>query len=151
MFFKIADFKVFRFIILSLLFSISSWHLHAQELIIDSLGYESFQMIENDTSYTMKKYFLVLLKEGDNRSQSDSLAAEIQKGHMAHMNKLAEQGFLDIAGPMSDQGQLKGMMILSAPTMNQVQNLVAQDPAVIAGRLIMEVKPFWAAKGSKLK
>lgn len=122
----------------------------AQELKIDSLGYESFEMVEGDTSYTMKKYFLVLLKEGKNKSQPDSIVAKIQEGHMAHMNELAEEGYLNIAGPMANGGETKGIMILSVPTMQQAQKMVSDDPAVKAGRLIMEVQPFWAAKGSKL-
>ncbi len=144
-------FATYHFQILCTFFLLLPVFAQAQELKIDSLGYETFEMVEGDTSYTMKKYFLVLLKEGENRSQPDSIAGEIQKGHMANMNTLAEKGYLHIAGPMAEQGSTKGMMILSVPTIEEAQNMVAQDPAVIAGRLIMEVQPFWAAKGSTLK
>ncbi len=124
--------------------------ISAQNLEIDSLGFETFTIQEGDTTYQMKKYFLVYLKQGPNRDQSTEEAAKIQEGHMNHMNQLAEDGHLCIAGPMGDDGETRGIMILSVPTLEQVQEMVDKDPAVIAGRLIMEIHPWWGAVGSKL-
>ena len=124
--------------------------LSAQELEIDSLGFETFTMEDGDTTYLMKKYFIVYLKAGPNQDQSPEEATKIQAGHRANMNKLADQGALCIAGPMGDDGDIRGIMILSVPTLEEVEKMVAEDPAVIAGRLIMDIQPFWAAKGSKL-
>lgn len=124
--------------------------LCAQDVEIDSLGFETFKMIEEDTSYTMKKYYIVYFKTGPNREQASEEAAKIQAGHRANMRLLADQGALCIAGPMGDDGDIRGIMILSIPTIDEVQAIVAKDPAVMAGRLIMEIQPFWAAKGSTL-
>lgn len=124
--------------------------ISAQDLQIDSLGFQTFTIEEGDTSYVMKKYFIVYLKTGPNREHSQEEAAKIQEGHMNHMNQMAEDGHLCIAGPMGDDGETRGIMILSVPTLEKVQALVDQDPAVQAGRLIMEIHPWWGAVGSKL-
>lgn len=141
-------FKFLPTLLVILIFSTDS--LLAQELKVDSLGFETFEMTEADTSYLMKKYFLVLLKAGENRDHSPEEAAEIQKGHMENMNKIAESGQLNIAGPMGEDGPLRGIMILAVPTKEAAEILLKDDPAVIAGRLKYEIHPWWAAKGSKL-
>ena len=98
----------------------------------------------------MQKYFMALLKAGPDRDHSPEEAAVIQKGHLDHMNKLAEEKKICIAGPFGDDGELRGVVIYSVPTLEEAQRLVETDPAVIAGRLIIEVHPWWAAKGSSL-
>ena len=123
----------------------------AQDIQIDSLGFETFSMTEGDTTYLMKKYFMAFLKKGPNRDHSQEEAAVIQQGHMDHMNLMAENDQISIAGPFGDDGDTRGMIIFNVPTRVQVEELVSQDPAVIAGRLILEVRPWWAAKGSALK
>ena len=65
---------------------------------------------------------------------------------MNHMNQLAKDGFLCIAGPMGDDSNTRGILILSIPTIAQVQELVDKDPAVIAARLTMEIHPWWGAR-----
>lgn len=83
-----------------------------QDLQIDSLGFETFEMTEGDTTYTMKKYFMAFLKKGPHREHSPDEAALIQKGHMDHMNKMAEAKQISIAGPFGDDGEMRGIIIL---------------------------------------
>ena len=123
----------------------------AQDIKIDSLGFETFSITEGDTTYIMKKYFMVFLNKGTNTNQTPEETASIQQGHMDHINKMAEANQLSIAGPFGDDGDTRGIFILNVPTLDQAKKLVSQDPAVIAGRLIMEVRPWWAAQGSTLK
>lgn len=129
----------------------SSTCIIAQELEIDSQGFETFVMNEADTSYVMKKYFLAILKTGPNRDHTEKEAAEIQKGHMENINKLAEEKKICLAGPFGDSGEMRGILVFNVPTQEEVERLVALDPAVIAGRLILEVHPWWAAQGSILE
>ena len=63
------------FILLTLTAFISQ--ASAQNLEVDSLGYETFQMPEGDTIYTMKKYFIAFLKEGPTRDQTEEEAQKI--------------------------------------------------------------------------
>lgn len=121
-----------------------------QDLQVDSLGFETFEMTEGDTTYVMKKYFMAFLKEGPTRDQSPEEAAIIQNGHLGYMNQLADENKLSIAGPFGDDGEIRGIVIYNVPTLEEATELVKNDPAVKAGRLTIEVHPWWAAKGSTL-
>tara|TARA_R110000850_G_scaffold75602_4_gene164659 strand:- start:471 stop:893 length:423 start_codon:yes stop_codon:yes gene_type:complete len=135
---------------LIILFVISTG-LFAQTVQTDSLGFQTFTYPEGDTVYTMKQYFMVFLKSGPTRSQTPEEAAEIQKNHLAHIGWMAEQGYVDIAGPFGDDGDVRGILVMRVPTKERAEELAAMDPAVKAGRLIMEIHPWWAAVGSTLK
>ena len=112
--------------------------------------FETFEMTEGDTTYLMKKYYVAFLKSGPNREHTKEEAAKIQKGHMDHMAKLAEEKKIQIAGPFDDEGDIRGMVIYSVYSMEEALALTQKDPAVVAGRLVIELHPFWAAKGSIL-
>ncbi len=112
---------------------------------------DEFEMKEGDQTYIMKKYYMVFLKKGEVRSQDSTQAAEIQKGHMEHIGKLAKDGYLHIAGPFGGNGEMRGILVLSVKTKEEAEMLASEDPAVKAGRLKIEVLEWWAAKGSTLK
>ncbi len=137
------------FILLSLTGFISQ--ASAQDLEVDSLGFETFQMPEGDTVYIMKKYFIAFLKEGPIRDQSEEEAKKIQSAHLNHLNHMFEENKICISGPIGDDGDIRGVLIFNVPTMEEASRLVSEDPAVKAGRLVLELHPWWAAKGSQLK
>ena len=114
-------------------------------------NHETFSYKEGDTTYVMQKYFLVLLKKGPNREHSKEEAAEIQKNHMAHINWLAETNKISIAGPSDKHESIAGFLLFNTETLKEADSLAKLDPAVKAGRLVVETVPWWAAKGSKLK
>jgi uncharacterized protein len=118
---------------------------------VDSLGFETFEMRSGDEVTVMKKYFVVLLKSGGNRSHDATTATEIQSGHMAHINWMAEQNFLHIAGPFADESEYRGIFILSVPSLEKAQELVNMDPAVKSGRLIADIHPWWSQIGAILR
>lgn len=120
------------------------------EMQTDTDGCLIFKMPEGDTVYTMKQYYMVFYKSGPNRDQSTDEAAEIQEGHMAHLNQLVDDGYLSIAGPFGDDTELRGILIFNVPTLEKVEVLMQGDPAVLIGRLIYEIHPWWSAKGSRL-
>lgn len=135
----------------SLLIFLCAWtSVQAQQVQTDADGFETFSIAEGDTVYLMKKYHLVLLKEGDNREQAEEEVSKIQMGHIEHMQKMADKGILAMAGPMGDESELRGIFIMNVPTIEEVREWVNQDPAIVSGRLISEIHPWWAAKGTKL-
>ena len=69
---------------------------------------------------------------------------------MAHINTLAEEGKIAIAGPMGMDEDLIGIIVFHTESKEEAEALQKQDPAIIAGRLRMEIYPWWAAQGSKL-
>lgn len=97
----------------------------------------------------MEQVFLVLLKRGPKSSTEDSPERKaIQEGHMANIRAMWQARKLVIAGPMGDDGDLRGIFIFRVPTHEEAQALVASDPAVKAGRLVGEIHPWWIEKGT---
>ncbi len=111
-----------------------------------------FEMKEGDTTYIMKKYFLCLYLKGDQTTEySKEELAEIQKGHLANINKYAALGKINIAGPFGDDTEKRGILIFDVESIEEAKKILEEDPAVKAGRLKYELHPWWGAKGSALK
>ena len=66
---------------------------------------------KNMDTNSLKPYYLVLLKKGTNRTQDTIQAAEIQQLHLRHINEMAASGKLNVAGPVLDEGDLRGIFI----------------------------------------
>ena len=52
-----------------------------------------------------------------------------------------------IAGPIENGGDLRGIFVVSAASLDEARALVATDPAIKAGRLAADVHPWWVEKG----
>ena len=103
-------------------------------------------------AHHMKQYFFVLLRRGPDHSQSKAEAEKIQEGHMAHIRATAESGQLQIAGPFDDEdGDWRGILIYDVKTLDEAKALCAADPAVKAGRLVCDIRGWWAQQGATLK
>jgi len=109
-----------------------------------------FTMNEGDSVITMKRYVFMLLEEGENRNQDSISAANIQKGHMEHLDKLASSGKLVMAGPFEKGGKYRGLLIFDTETSEEAEHLERDDPAVKSGRLKMTTFYWWTAKGTQL-
>jgi len=55
-----------------------------------------------------------------------------------------------MVGPFEDDGDIRGIVVFSVPKLEDAQQLANDDPAVKAGRLVVEIHPWWAAVGSTL-
>jgi uncharacterized protein YciI len=122
-----------------------------EELI--AKGFQTFDYVDEKTQDTvlMQQYFIAFLKAGSNRSQNKEEASELQKAHLAHLGKMYDLGYADISGPFGDDGDIRGITIYNVPTLNMADSLANADPMVKAGRLVIEVHPWWAAKGFMLR
>jgi uncharacterized protein YciI len=97
-----------------------------------------------------EQYQLVILRAGDNPQQLPrERVQEIQKQHLAHMEQLAQQGKILVAGPFTDQPDktMRGMCIYRCGSVDEARQLAEQDPAVVAGRLRVEVLTWNVEKG----
>ncbi|TMM59163.1 hypothetical protein FEE95_06950 [Maribacter algarum] len=120
---------------------------------LTSKGFEIFDYVDENTKDTvvMQQYFIAFLKRGPNRSQSKEEADSLQALHMAHLGKMYDEGYADISGPIGDDGDIRGITIYNTPSQEMADSLANSDPMVKAGRLIIEVHPWWAAKGFPLR
>lgn len=116
-------------------------------------GFEIFDYVDEKTQDTvlMQKYFIAFLKSGPIRSQNEEEAAKLQEAHLAHLTKMYELGYADISGPFGDNGDIRGITIYNVPTLTMADSLANSDPMVKAGRLVIEIHPWWAAKGFGLR
>lgn len=116
-------------------------------------GFKTFDYVDEETKDTilMQQYFMAFLKRGPIRGQNEEETAELQDLHMAHLKKMYDLGYADISGPFGDDGSLRGITIYNVPTLKMADSLANSDPMVIAGRLEIEVHPWWAGKGFPLR
>ena len=134
--------------------------LKKQELSVSELkkklveeGYEVFDYVDVKTKDTilMQQYFMAFLKEGPIRNQNEEEAVLLQEEHIGHLSKMYDLGYADISGPFEDNGSIKGVTIYNVPTLKIADSLAQSDPMVKAGRLVIEIHPWWAAKGFHLR
>jgi uncharacterized protein YciI len=95
--------------------------------------------------YGMKKYVMAFLRRGPNRSQDSIQAADLQRAHLNNINRLANEGKLIIAGPFLDDGEIRGIYIFNVTTIEEAEQLTNTDPAIKAGRLVMELHPWYGS------
>jgi uncharacterized protein YciI len=95
--------------------------------------------------YGMKQYVMAFLKAGPNRDRDSTEAAELQAAHMANIGRMAAEGKLILAGPFLDNGELRGIYIFNVKTIEEARALTATDPAIKAGSLVMELKPWYGS------
>jgi uncharacterized protein YciI len=116
-------------------------------------GYQTFDYVDGATKDTilMQQYFIAFLKRGPSRSQTKAQADSLQALHLAHLGRMYEEGFADISGPFGDDGDIRGITIYNTPTLEMADSLAKMDPMVKSGRLVIEIHPWWAAKGFPLR
>lgn len=96
--------------------------------------------------YGMKKYVIAFLYRGDRVSEySEAERAEIQKGHMANIIKLAEERKMVLAGPFFGNEELRGLFFFSVESLEEAKVLTESDPAVKAGVLKMDLKEWYGS------
>lgn len=120
---------------------------------LNKKGFQTFDYIDDKSGDTilMQQYFIAFLKKGPTRSQTKEEADSLQKLHLAHLGRMYEEGFADISGPFGDDGDIRGITIYNVPTQKMADSLANMDPMVKSGRLVIEIHPWWAAKGFPLR
>ena len=63
------------------------------------------------------------------------------------MTELHKQGKLIAAGPFMENGEMRGVVVYRVATVAEARELAAGDPAVEAGRLVIDAHPWMTFKG----
>lgn len=116
-------------------------------------GYQIFDYFDASSGDTilMQQYFIAFLKKGKYRSQTKEEGDSLQRMHLAHLGRMYKEGYADISGPFGDDGDIRGITIYNVPTLEIADSLANLDPMVKAERLVVEIHPWWAAKGFHLR
>jgi uncharacterized protein YciI len=93
-------------------------------------------------------YLALLLRPPGAPDYPEEKRREIQADHLAHLRAMADSGELAVAGPMGDDGRLRGILVFRALDPERIRERIAQDPAVKAGRLEAEIYPWHVPDGA---
>lgn len=93
-------------------------------------------------------YFFVFLNANPNRPtiEKDSMN-RLQAGHLANITRLYTEGKLVVAGPFGDSLG-GGVFILKSGSLESATAMLDTDPAIRAGRYLLEVFPLAVRYGS---
>lgn len=93
----------------------------------------------------MKQYFVGLIYKGDHRdpNASQEEVMELQRLHLENISRLHREGKMVMAGPFGHGGDLRGLFFYNVETQEEAEELAQTDPAVKAGRLRVEIYPWW--------
>lgn len=95
-----------------------------------------------------KPYTIVILTKGPNYSSADARA--IVWEHARRNFQLRAAGTLNVVCPVTDEDDVRGVGIFSAP-IEEVKALLADDPAIKAGVLIASYRSALSFPGDALQ
>lgn len=124
------------FLLMLFIAAAQAQHPSFDKHLADSLGADEIGM---------KKYVMAFLKKGPNRNQDSASAAQLQAAHMKNIGRMADMGKLILAGPFMDNGEVRGIYVFNVATVEEARELTASDPAIQAGRLVMELHPWYGS------
>ena len=102
----------------------------------------------------LEAYELVLLRRPENATPYDDAELErIQREHLAHHARLRESGHVVTNGPVTDQSEesLRGLTFYRTGSIEQARQLAEADPAVLAGRLTVDIMTWYCPPGTMTK
>ncbi len=92
----------------------------------------------------MKQFFVALLYKGPSwTAEVTEEVQNVQKAHLENIRRQVSSGKLVLAGPFSDDGDLRGLFFFNTENIGEARQLAKMDPAVKAGRLRMELHAWW--------
>lgn len=115
------------------------------------MEYDDKKAWEDAEAMGMTIYYVFLVKKGPTWSpESTPEISALQEAHLANYRRLAEIGKLAITGPFLDafalSGEIRGMGVLKASSLEEAQELVSTDPMVKVGRLVFELHTWMTSK-----
>ena len=93
---------------------------------------------------------VVLRRPAQPRDYDEETLANIQRGHLAYHASLRESGQVVTNGPVADQPDesLRGFTFYRTGSLDEARRLAQCDPAVLAGRLEIEVMTWYCPPGT---
>lgn len=97
----------------------------------------------------MAEYQLALIRLGQRyNAQEANENRALFMARNAWLEQLQASGKLALSGPFLDGGELTGILVLRAGSVEAARALLAGDPAVKTERFAFDVEPWWLAKGT---
>jgi uncharacterized protein YciI len=98
----------------------------------------------------LEAFELVLLRRPANAPDyPDAELERIQREHLAHHDRLRESGQVVTNGPVDGpDASLRGLAFYRTGSIEQARQLAEADPAVVAGRLVVEIMTWYCPAGT---
>lgn len=100
---------------------------------------------KSEPEHKLIQFHMAILKKGPKWSATRT--KETEQMHQAHLERaqaLLESGKAIVAGPLTDDGEIRGLYIFRAPSVEEAKAWVNEDPAVASGHLVAEMHPWWS-------
>jgi uncharacterized protein YciI len=91
--------------------------------------------------------FGMLRRAKDVPEKTQQELEQIQRGHLEHIMGMVQTGDLAAAGPLLDNGPIRGLLLFRITDQKRIRELVAQDPMVKAGRLTLDLYQWSVPRG----
>jgi hypothetical protein len=105
-----------------------------------------------DIPRDVEPYFIAFLFRGERWNDTQGAdVADLVPRQLAFIREQVEAGHYLFAGPITDDGPLVGMSIITAGTAADALAIASADPGVKAGRLRVEVHPAFFPSLKQLK
>jgi uncharacterized protein YciI len=101
--------------------------------------------------FELDRFELVWLKRpAEPTIVSEEEADRLQELHLAYLLGLTTSGDIRVCGPFDEQRDqsFRGMALYQTGSIERTRELASADPAVVAGRLEVEVMYFYCPRGS---
>lgn len=95
------------------------------------------------------EFVFVYLKSGPTPSKTAAERAEVQRGHMANIQRLADERVLIVAGPYGDPRRsqaYRGIFVFDVADVAEARALASSDPGAKAGVFVMEPHAITASR-----
>jgi len=125
-----------------------AWQSHSESTTEDSKPTYNAALAQElgADDYGMKMYVMAILKAGPNQDQTPEEAAKLQQAHMDNIGRMAKAGDLVVAGPFAkNELGFRGIYVFNVKTIEEAKSLTESDPAIQAGRLAMELIPWYSS------
>jgi uncharacterized protein YciI len=105
-----------------------------------------------DIPRNVEPYYIAFLLKGERWNDTQGAdVADLVPRQLAFIREQVQAGRYLLAGPITDDGPLVGMSIISAGNAAEALAIASADPGVQAGRLKVEVHPAFLPSLKELK
>lgn len=105
----------------------------------------SLLLVSLSVAYAQDKYTYVFLNTNPNKEELPKEKVDsLQRGHLQHIQKLAGEDKLLVAGPFDGGG---GIFIMNTASVKEAKEWISTDPAIAANRYRIETLPWTQRAG----
>ena len=105
----------------------------------------AFATQESKPQPQLVQFYVGILEKGPKwTAMKPSDTSPVHEQHVAYVTSLLESGRAVVAGPLTDESELRGVYIFRTQSADDAKAWAENDPAVLAGHLIVEMHPWWS-------